>query len=361
MAKFSEQFLASLTQPPFAKSMFNLGTAIGSVPTQIKQKRETEKFRAADTEGRFDIAIERALKANDIAAATSLTARKESFLANKKSTEAAALVRQNTAITDIVSNNMISNGTLTEVPTSITINNKQVKIDPNLRDDILAAVNTKVKVSTALEESLASLSLDSFFIDYIDKSPVLQENALVQKSLGVLEDRKNPNKTISDTQVRTAIAEIKKAVDAEEKRQRSLSVSSDVLEVRVRRMIEDIKKKGSNTPFWKGNDMADFLNDGDEEQIELFIKQAVAGLKQNPSLTDSQIIDFGMSGMKEEITGQDQSEDIEASKAAAAQMKEEAILGLMTELNLTREQAEVEYNRRTSPPRASSVGGGPLL
>lgn len=39
MAKFSQQFLANLGKPQMAESLFGLGTAIGSLPGQMKQKK----------------------------------------------------------------------------------------------------------------------------------------------------------------------------------------------------------------------------------------------------------------------------------------------------------------------------------
>lgn len=44
MAKFSQQFLANLGKPQMAESLFGLGTAIGSLPGQMKQKKEEDKF-----------------------------------------------------------------------------------------------------------------------------------------------------------------------------------------------------------------------------------------------------------------------------------------------------------------------------
>ena len=45
MAKFSEQFIASLLQPSFTQGMFNLGTAIGSAPGQVKERNRMEAYR----------------------------------------------------------------------------------------------------------------------------------------------------------------------------------------------------------------------------------------------------------------------------------------------------------------------------
>ena len=44
MARISEQVLAGLANPQFAQGMFNLGTAIGSVPGQMKQRRRDDEF-----------------------------------------------------------------------------------------------------------------------------------------------------------------------------------------------------------------------------------------------------------------------------------------------------------------------------
>ena len=59
MAKFSQQFLANLGRPQMAESLFGVGTAIGSVPGQVKAKAKQEQFNKI-----MDLA-NRAMVAND--------------------------------------------------------------------------------------------------------------------------------------------------------------------------------------------------------------------------------------------------------------------------------------------------------
>lgn len=44
MARISEQLLAGLTRPAMAQGMFDLGAAIGRVPSQIREKRQEDEF-----------------------------------------------------------------------------------------------------------------------------------------------------------------------------------------------------------------------------------------------------------------------------------------------------------------------------
>ena len=43
MATFSQGFLSGLGKPAMTQSLFNLGTAIGSVPGQLKAREEEKK------------------------------------------------------------------------------------------------------------------------------------------------------------------------------------------------------------------------------------------------------------------------------------------------------------------------------
>ena len=44
MATFSEGFLSQLGRPAMSQSLFDLGSAIGGVPGQMKQQRKQQEF-----------------------------------------------------------------------------------------------------------------------------------------------------------------------------------------------------------------------------------------------------------------------------------------------------------------------------
>ena len=48
MATFSRGFLSQLGQPAMSQSLFNLGSALGSVPGAMKAKRKREEIAGID-------------------------------------------------------------------------------------------------------------------------------------------------------------------------------------------------------------------------------------------------------------------------------------------------------------------------
>ena len=85
----------------------------------------------------------------------------------------------------------------------------------------------------------------------------------------------------------------------------------------------------------------------------MFKKQAVLKLQQDPSATEAEIINYAMTGMREQIPGETQSRAIRENMRIRAAMLEEIVDDLMKEMGMSREQAEAEARRQTDPSPAN--------
>lgn len=76
MARFSQQFLSGFTQPGLMQGALDLGTAIGSIPGQMKERRRLDAYRQMDPLERLDYDIANAKTREEIQKAT---AAKDAF------------------------------------------------------------------------------------------------------------------------------------------------------------------------------------------------------------------------------------------------------------------------------------------
>lgn len=353
MVNFAQSFLANLANPAMSKSLFEAGTAIGSIPGQLKQKQLEEDrkkaFASATPLERYNLAIAQAVKGNDLAAAAKLTAARDKYASEQQ-------VRGDTLLTDIVAAQMLAGG-LSEVPTEITHKNEKVEVPPRLSKDVLEELNKLQTAKDARELATQSQVLHENYDTYIKNNPqLLEQNPMLAKTYAKIID---PDSKMLRTERANGIKALIGMVDADRSSRKEAKFGEKALGVRVEGMIERIKQKGSNTPFWKGNDMADFLEDADEDELKLFKEQAVLKLQQDPNATEAEIIDYAMTGMRSKIPGEQQSRAISKNDELRNAMFDEIVTDLMKELNISREQAEVEAARRTgaSPANINAVIG----
>lgn len=347
MAKFSQTFLQGLLQPSYQQGLFTAAEKAGQFPGQLQQQKiqqqQMQAMASATPEQRFDIAIAQLTKAGKLSEAAKLTAQKAKYVAEQR-------VRVNTQVTSLVANQMITTGA-TAVPENVTIDGRQVEIPSYLRSDILEEVNSIQTSKDSREVAMTEGTLSSFSKQYIIDNPYLLENDdVLRTQYNRLID---PNSGMLRTERKNAALALTKAVEADRAAKKTALTGEKALGVQVEALMEDIKTRGSNTPFWKGNDMADFLSDAEEDELELFKEQAVLKLQQNPSATEEEVIDYAMTGMRNKIPGERQSRAIRENIKIRNAMLDEIVDDLMKEMNMSREQAEAEARRRTDPSPAN--------
>ena len=371
MAKFGQGFIQSLTQPGYSQGLFELGTALGQAPALAAEKREREGMLAqikdmtpletadymigkaktpeqmiaaktaragalkstgintindlkeqlvGETDPDAMQEIEKAMvivgreTGNDITqyagiAGKTLAARdKAAWEQTKINNEKQAVV--DTRMVDFAVNGMMATGS-TEIPTTLKTPQGEVPIPENLRDDIQAEYAKRAKSEADFQAAIDGGTLPEAYTTFINNNPQLfKDNAALKTQVDII----NSTEGKGPSAVRTnAIRSLKTLVDAEESKRREAGTSDEAKLMDVNDLIEEIQTSEDRTYFWEGDDIQDFLTgDGSEEEVELFRKQAVQYLKQNPNASKQEVIDEGMTGIKREIPGQGKSDAREA-------------------------------------------------
>ena len=333
MARFGRSFVQAATQPQYAQGLFTAAQQMGAAPGRRRVAEEQEKrkqaFAAATPLERYNIAIAQAVKANDLDAAANLTAKRDKFVADQQVTTEANISR-------IVASQMISSGA-SEVPESITYGGQQVTIPSRLKSSILEEANELQTSIDARETAIKSATLTDDYADYIaNNTQLLERNPMLSKTLEKVTD---PDSGILRTERINGVKALIKAVDDDRAARREARYGDAANEVRVQQLVDQIEARGSKTWVWQGNDMADALGDMSDSEKNMFLKQAALAIKQNPDATDSEIIDYGMSGMRKMIPGQEQSEDITKNEERLANQREANIKQVMAVRDVSREEA----------------------
>jgi hypothetical protein len=326
MAMFGRDFVRAATQPQFAQGLFTAAQQIGAAP---RRRQIQEQLASASPLDRFNLAIDQLTRAGEYDKAADLTAKRDKYIADQQ-------VRTDNLLVDFVSAQMSASGDV-EVPTTVTYNGQTVSVPLRLQSSILEAVNEVQTARDARETAVTSGTLTSEYADYIEENPrLLEQNPMLAKTYENLLD---PDSGMLRTTRINAVKSLIKMVDEDRVAQKEAKFGDESNKVRVQQLIDRIEARGSNTWLWQGNDMADALDDMSDAERKTFIEQAALQLKQNPNATDSEIIDYGMSGMKKMIPAQEQSEAISEAERVDAEFQELIITTLMEQENISREQA----------------------
>ena len=326
MARFGRSFLQAATQPAYMEGLFTAAQQIGAAPAK---RRMQEQLASATPLERFDIAIAQLTRAGELEKAANLTAKKDKYVADQQA-------RTETQMTSIVASQMLSSGS-TEVPQSITYGGQEVAIPPRLSSDILEEVNTLQSARDARELAVTSGELLPDYDAYIKDNPQLLEQAPM---LAKTYDRLTSDEPgMLRTEKINAVKSLITLVDNDRKQRREARTGEKALGVRVKNLTDVIKQRGSKTWVWQGRDMADFLEDAEDDEIKLFEEQAVLKLQQDPHATEQEIIDYAMAGMREKISSQQQSQDITKEEERLAAQEEANIKGVMEVRGISREEA----------------------
>jgi len=326
MARFGRDFVRAATQPAYTEGLFTAAENIGAAPAK---RRMQEQLASASPLDRFDIAISQLTNAGKLGEAARLTAQRDKYVADEQA-------RREDKVTSLVAAQMFTTGA-SEVPESITIGDQQLSIPSNLRGDILEEVNTLQTRKDARELAMAEGKLSQEYQDYFTNNPQLLEGdpMLSEQYSRVTSDEPGMLRTARVRAVKSLI----EVVDNDRKQRSEAKTGEKALAVQVENLMEKIRSEGSRTWMWMGNDMADFLEDAEDDEIKLFKEQAVLKLQQNRNATEQEVIDYGMSGMREKISGQKQSDAISENEERLAAQEEANIKGVMEARGISREEA----------------------
>jgi hypothetical protein len=326
--------------------LFTAAQQIGAAPGR---RRMQEQLASATPEERFDIAINQLTRAGELEKAANLEAQKAKYIADQQA-------RTEDQLVNMVSAQMIASGA-TDVPENVTIAGREISVSPRLNAEILESVNTLQEARDARERAITSGELTPSYDQYLKDNPqLLEQNPMLAKAY---ENLANTESGMLRTTRQNVVKSLVTLVDNDRQARREARTGEKALGVRVKNLTDVIKQRGSKTFVWQGRDMADFLEDAEDDEIKLFEEQAVLKLQQDPNATEQEIIDYAMAGMREKIPGQKQSEAITAAEQEEAAIDQAIITTLMNVENLTREQA-LERLRSSKLEEAMNVVGAAL-
>ena len=308
MAKFSQAFLQSLTQPAYQEGLFTAAQGIGMAPVlrleQERQKEEAEKFSSLDTAGQLDFAITKANESGDYSAAAKLAATRDKYILDMAKKQADAKLVKDKGIVDLVSN-ILFKANQNEVPDTITgANGEEVPIPLDLRDDIAKKLNEMYDTSNALASASSKGELEPEVLNVLqqrvdDLDPSVKADLRRWNSL--------KDKPVSGEKRRLA-TRLTKVADSLAQKTRQAQDSKEGLELQVDAIIRQINDIGSFTNWGFGKDVAEFLMDfdSDSDEYQQFRSNMAQALKEGVSENDLEaIIARSIVGLEDEIDAED--------------------------------------------------------
>lgn len=367
MARFSQAFLQSLTQPSYGEGLFEFGKGLSMTPVlaaeqkqresmmeklanltpletadyMMTQAKTPEQLVAAKTARQTALSqagkqsidtiqaqlmaetnpermqeLEDALVSvaqqtgNSAAqyrgsAAKLLKARDDAaWETTKRNNERKALVEER--MVEFAVSQMMARG-VTEIPKTMTTPQGEVAIPENLRGEIQKKFVARKKTEDEFNAAIEGEPLPESYINFINNNPeLLEDNAQLKAAVKTIEDTNGKGSSARRT---GAIKVLKELVNNEQQKIRENKRSDTALKMDVNDLVEQIVTSDDRTYWWEGDSMQDFLGgEGTEEEIKTFKEQAVQTLKENPNASPQEVIDGGMTGMRSKIPAQSKQE-----------------------------------------------------
>lgn len=340
MAKFSQAFLQSLTQPAYQEGLFTAAQGIGMAPVlrleQERQKEEAEKFSSLDTAGQLDFAITKANEAGDYSAAAKLAATRDKYILDMAKKQADAKLVKDKGIVDLVSN-ILFKANQNEVPDTITgANGEEVPIPLDLRDDIAKKLTNMYEDRNKRALASSEGELEPEVLNVL-KQRIDDLNPTVRAAFRKWESLKE--KPVSGEKIRLATT-LNQAADSLTAETRKAQDSKEGLELRVDAIIRQINDIGSFTNWGFGRDVAEFLMDydPDSDEYKKFRSNMAQALKEGVSDNDLEaIIARSIVGLEDEIDAENKGRT--GRQLDVVQLRQAAIEELMAQ-DFSREEAE---------------------
>ena len=198
----------------------------------------------------------------------------------------------------------------------------------------------------------------------LDANPDLKNNPQVQDALDVLARKNDPNQTVSAGELRSAATTLRSVIDNEYTRQLGIERSTNRLDAKAERMVENLLEEDSISEWVYGEDLIELVNrvstdDDLEEDFHSFIAQEI---EKNPDVDPQVAIKTALDLLGEEHDLRlEEGRQINKEEAAQeAADREAAINALMDREDLSRKDAirrlnELEAEARRGQGSVSDV------
>ena len=185
----------------------------------------------------------------------------------------------------------------------------------------------------------------------LDNNPELKNNPKVQAALDVLARKKDPNQTVSAGEVQSAVTTLRSVINDEYTRQLGIDRSSDRLEAQAEKMVERLLEEDSVSEWVLGKDLLELTREtvNDDDKSEDFYSIVAQEIEKNPNVDPQAAVYTALNilGLERELDPRlEEGRQLnKAEKAAIKAEREDAIVFLMQEENLSREEATVKLKQ----------------
>lgn len=356
MAKFSQAFLQSMTQPAYQEGLFTAARSLGGLPGRIREEQrsqaEIQKFRGMTSDQQFDFLESKAKTPQEIlqvqgmrteAAQTKIRAQEAIAKAKRETANAEwQTYTRNKTLEEDRNNKLVDSASLSAV-NSGDINNYIAQLPAEIPDSLKERIRQEA-VSIQKSKEAAGLiatekTLPQEYIDTLQNNPKLVDSAEAQEQLRLY----NNPKEIGDKK-RAAFA-LRAIVDAEDKRTRALYNSETYAKDRAGDAFRYLQSMESEVYRFESEDLAKVVQGLEGDDLADFKRKLELEYRKNPSANPEQAAQKALEQMQIETPGAELAEKRRAERTKLEEKREAAIQELMGK-GMDRIEAEIELNRQ---------------
>ena len=356
MAKFSQAFLQSMTQPAYQEGLFTAARSLGGLPGRIREEQrnqaEIQEFRGMTPDQQFDFLESKAKTPQEIlqvqgmrteAAQTKIKAQEAIAKAKREAANAEWQTYTRNKTLEEDRNNKLVDGASLSAVNSGDINNYIAQLPAEMPDSLKERIRQEA-VSIQKSKEAAGLiatekTLPQEYIDALQNNPKLVDSAEAQEQLRLYNNPKN-----TGDQKRAAFA-LRALVDAEDKRTRALYNSDTYAKDRAGDAIRYLQSMESEVYFFESEDLPRIVQGLEGDNLSDFRTKLELEYRNNPSANPEQAAQKALEQMQIKTPGAELAEKRRAERTKLEEKREAAIQELMGK-GMDRVEAEIELNRQ---------------
>ena len=356
MAKFSQAFLQSMTQPAYQEGLFTAARQLGEMPGLMRQEQqkqtELKQFQGMTQDQQFDFLESKAKTPQEIlqiqgmrteAAQTKIKAQEAIAKAKREAANAEwqAYTRNKTLEED--NNNKLVEGASLSAVNSGDINGYIDQLSPEISDSLKERIRQEAVATQKSREAAGKIAteqtLPKEYIDALQSNPKLVDSAEAQEQLRLYNNPKNPG-----DKKRAAFA-LRALVDAEDKRTRALYNSDTYAKDRAGDALRYLQGMESEVYFFESKDLPRIVQGLEGDDLADFKRKLELEYRKNPSANPEQAAQKALEQMQIETPGAELAAKRRAERTEFEERREAAIQELMDK-GMDRIEAEIELNRQ---------------
>lgn len=263
-----------------------------------------------------------------------------------------------------LSNSIASNISISNIPEHV--NNMPGLTDPEKNKVIRDATSLR-KIVTDNASMIEDSKIPPGHLRYLKSNPDLLNDPAVQGAMDVFERRNDPNQTVNPNELARAAGIIRKKVEEEYGRQQEVNRSKDRLEAQAEKMVERLLEEDSVSEWYYGKDLLELTREtvNDDDKSEDFYSIVAQEIEKNPNVDPQAAVYTALNilGLERELDPRlEEGRQLnKAEKEAIEAEREDAIVFLMQEENLSREEATVKLKQREEEEIMQYIGAQSAL